>query len=216
MSQKFDWEEVSVAIDGVAGAGKTTVGRALSQEIGLTFFDTGSTYRAVALRALQLGIVEDDAETITKLASRAEIGIEGGRIRIDGVDVTDLIRTAEVSSFTSKIAVIPALRSVMVAWQRRYAEAQGGVVGDGRDCGTVVLKAARLKVYLDADPSVRALRRKDLSLATLIERDHRDSTRSVDPLRRVEGSVVIDTSETTVTDTVALLVRLYQEANSRT
>ncbi len=215
MTYKGNWEEISVAIDGVAGAGKSTIGRALAREIGVTYFDTGATYRAVAHRARELGISEQDEKALAELVLNLDLQIDGGNIFVEGVDVSSEIRTAEVSSFTSKIATFASLRSALVNWQRHYAEVEGGVVGDGRDCGTVVLKGARLKVFLDADPQVRASRRKDLSLAAITERDLRDSTRSVDPLKVAEGAVVIDTSEMSIDDSVAMLIRLYDEVNSK-
>ncbi|MDA8277272.1 MAG: (d)CMP kinase [Actinomycetota bacterium] len=215
MGYRGDWEELSVAIDGVAGAGKSTIGRALAREIGITYLDTGATYRALAFQARELGIGEQDSDALTDLAVNQNLKIVDGCIFVDERDVSGEIRTPEVSSFTSKIATIGSVRAAMVSWQRSYAEAEGGVVGDGRDCGTVVLKGARLKVFLDADPVVRASRRNDLSLEDITERDLRDSTRSIDPLRVAEGAVIIDTSKSSIEESVLLLARLYDEENSK-
>lgn len=215
MSYIGDWEELSVAIDGVAGAGKSTIGRALAREIGITYFDTGATYRALAYHAHELGIEEDDSEALTELAIGQDLQIVEGRVLVDGRDVSGEIRTPEVSSLTSKIATIGSVRAAMVKWQRSFAESAGGVVGDGRDCGTVILKGARVKVFLDADPEVRASRRKDLTLESIVERDRRDSTRSVDPLQIADGAVVIDTSKSSIDQSIALLIRIYDKANSK-
>ncbi|MDA8196265.1 MAG: (d)CMP kinase [Actinomycetota bacterium] len=215
MAHSNRWEEISIAIDGVAGAGKSTIGRALAAKVGLTFFDTGSTYRALALRALRLGMADDDGESLGALASTLDLTLKDGRVFVAGDEVTAEIRTAEVSSFTSKVATVAQVRSAMVAWQRNYAESVGGVVGDGRDCGTVVLKEARLKVYLDAAPEVRASRRGDLSLEAIKERDLRDSTRSIDPLTIAEGAVVVDTSKMSIDESVSYLYDRYLEAIER-
>jgi cytidylate kinase len=196
-----------VAIDGPAGAGKSTVARAVASELGFTYLDTGAMYRAVALAAAERGVAP------ALLAP--ELKIESGeRIRVDGRDVTEEIRTPEVSEAASRAAADPAVRIAVAAQQRRLLES-GDWVAEGRDIGSVVAPDAELKVYLTADPSERARRRAaelGLDEATVLAeqaiRDERDSTREHSPLHAAPGAVVIDTTNMTLSDVVARVAAL--------
>ncbi len=183
-----------VAIDGPAGAGKSTVAKAVAEALGFTYLDTGAMYRCVALATLRR-----DAPA-AELASRLTISL-GERIELDGEDVTDEIRTPEVSERASQVAVEPAVRRAMVEQQRRLLSDGGDWVAEGRDIGTVVMPNAELKVFLTADPAERAARRAaelGLDVATVLAdqaiRDERDSARADSPLRPAPGAVEFDTT----------------------
>ena len=204
-----------VAIDGPAGAGKSTIAKRLAERLGFTYIDTGAMYRAVALWALRQGVSPDDMHRMEQLAIAAEIELSPGRIQLNGEDVTDAIRTPEVSSGASRVAVIPGVRRAMVAKQRSLAE-RVNVVMEGRDIGTVVFPDADVKVYLDAKPPERVRRRfeegrakgeevsESLLAAQMRERDQRDSTRADAPLAQAPDAVYLDST--------ALGVREVEEA----
>jgi cytidylate kinase len=198
-----------VAIDGPAGAGKSTVARSLAARLGFTYLDSGAMYRCVALASLERHA--DPAEIAGTL--RIELG---DRVLLDGRDVTDLIRSPEVSATASMVAAEPAVRAAMVTEQRRLL-ADGDWVAEGRDIGTVVAPAAELKVFLTAAPGERARRRADelgieqaQVLAEQAIRDQRDRTRLESPLRPADDAVQLDTTGLTleqVVDRLADLVR---------
>ena len=196
-----------VAIDGPAGAGKSTVARAAASALGFTYLDTGSMYRAVALAALQRG-----AEPA---AIAGSLAIEPGeRVVVDGRDVTDEIRTPEVSEAASRAAADPAVRNAVAAEQRRLLSS-GNWVAEGRDIGTVVAPDAEVKVFLDADPRERARRRAaelgvdvDTVLAEQTIRDERDRTREHSPLAPAQGAVTLDTTGLTLPEVVDRVVAL--------
>jgi cytidylate kinase len=200
-----------VAIDGPAGAGKSTVARAVARALGFTYLDTGAMYRAVAFTARERGV---DPATIA-----AGLGIEPGeRIRVDGRDVTDEIRTPEVSEAASRAAADPAVRSAVAAEQRRLLET-GDWVAEGRDIGTVVAPGAEIKVFLTADPAERARRRAaelGLDEATVMAeqaiRDERDSTREHSPLQPAPGAVVLDSTHLTLPEVVERIATLAKAA----
>jgi len=204
-----------IAIDGPAGSGKSTVARALAEALGLRYLDTGAMYRSVAFAALRRGIDPDDVEPVAKVAREFDLRMaEDGTVRVDGVDATIEIRGPEVTRAVSIVAANPRVRAEMVRRQREWADQRGGGVMEGRDIGTVVFPDAELKVYLDADPEVRAARRSkemtDLAFETvaadLARRDALDQGREHDPLREAPDAFVIDTSDLDIDDIVEVIV----------
>jgi cytidylate kinase len=196
-----------IAIDGPAGAGKSTVARGVAAELGFTYLDSGAMYRSVALAAREQG--EDPAV----LAPRTRIEV-GDTVLLDGRDVTAEIRTPEVSEAASRAAADPEVRKAMVALQRRLL-GNGDWVAEGRDIGTVVAPDAQLKVFLTASAEERARRRAaelggatETVLAEQAIRDERDRTRTYSPLEPAPGAVVIDTTEMTLEQVVAHIVAL--------
>jgi cytidylate kinase len=196
-----------IAIDGPAGAGKSSVARAVARELGFTYLDSGAMYRSVALAARERGA--EPAEVA------GEVRIEvGERVLLDGRDVTDAIRTPEVSQAASRAAADPAVRAAMVAQQRRLLSG-GDWVAEGRDIGTVVAPQAELKVFLTASPEERARRRAaelGAEVATVAAeqalRDSRDTTRAHSPLEPAPGAVLLDTSDLTLPEVVERVVAL--------
>lgn len=208
-----------IAIDGPAGAGKSTVARMVAAATGLPFLDTGAMYRCVALAMLRGGIDPTDAAAAESVARNAEIRVDGPTVRLAGEDVTDRIRTPEVNSVVSVIAVHSGVRSVMREAQRAWASRVGGGVVEGRDIGTVVFPDAVLKVFLTASPATRAARRVAESggdpaevARSIEERDVIDSTREDSPLRPAEGSITVDSSEMSVAQVVDTIVGHFAAA----
>jgi len=214
-----------VAIDGPAGAGKSTVARGLAARLGYTFLDTGALYRSVALLAQHKQIAWDDPVRLGDLARALEVVFtkDGGKTRVvaDGRDVTDDIRKAEISEGASRVSALPEVRAGLLAIQRRLA-ARENVVAEGRDIGTVVFPAAAAKFFLIANPETRARRRTlelqaagrpavfEEVLAEMLARDARDSSRTVAPLRRAADAIEIDSSGMTpeeVMDSMVAVVR---------
>lgn len=203
-----------VAIDGPAGAGKSTVARAVAAALGATYLDSGAMYRVVALRSLHDG---DPAAA----ARDVEIGL-GATVTADGEDVTAAIRKPEVSARASEIAALPAVREALVEQQRRLLYDGRDWVAEGRDIGTVVAPDAQLKVYLTASDEERARRRAGelgVDAATVLdemaERDRRDSTRDHSPLQAAADAVRLDTTELTVDEVVGRIVELARGADAR-
>lgn len=208
-----------IAIDGPAGAGKSTVARRVAVVTGLPFLDTGAMYRCVALKVLRLGIDPDDAEAVAAAARGAVISVGDGRAVLDGSDVSVDIRTPEVNRVVSRIATNSAVRTLMREAQREWALRAGGGVVEGRDIGTVVFPDAVLKVFLTASPRVRALRRVaesggdvDEVARSIAERDLIDSTREDSPLRPAPGAVEVDSSDDGIEDVVSAIVAHYRRA----
>jgi len=204
-----------VAIDGPAGSGKSTVGRRLAEALGLAYLDTGAMYRSVTFAALAHGIDPEDADKVADLAREVSIDLhDDGVVVVDGVDATTQIRGPEVSRSVSTVAANQAVRTELVSRQREWARRRGGGVLEGRDIGTVVFPDAALKVYLTADPEVRAARRArevtdldyDSVAADLARRDQYDSTRAHDPLRQADDAVIVDTTGLSIDEVVAQLV----------
>jgi cytidylate kinase len=206
-----------IAIDGPAGAGKSTVARALAAELGFTYLDSGAMYRCVALAALRRGANLDDAEAMAQLAGSIAISLEGERVGLDGEDVSTAIREPEVSEASSRVSVHPGLREAMVAGQRELIAA-GRYVAEGRDIGTVVSPDSPLKVFLTASPEERARRRATQTgddptavLAAQLERDRRDETREHSALRAAADAVEIDTTGLGQDEVVARIAALAAE-----
>jgi pantoate ligase/cytidylate kinase len=214
-----------VAIDGPAGAGKSTVSRQVAHELNLLYLDTGAMYRAVTWLVLQSGIAIDDEPSIAELVSQCEIAVSGHpssvSVSINGQDVTQDIRSLEVTSKVSAIAAQATVRHELVQQQRRYGK-NGGIVIDGRDIGTYVFPDAELKLFLTASVQERARRRQqdlknqgrsDISLDELeqaiYDRDRKDSTRTLAPLRQAEDAIEIQTDALTIAEVVDRIVQLY-------
>ena len=204
--------ETVIAIDGPAGSGKSTVARAVAQRLGLAHLDTGAMYRSIAVAALRAGVDTADAEAIAALAKRTDISVGDGAVFVDGVDATDAIRTEEVTKAVTAVASNPQVREVMVERQRAWIAEHGGGVLEGRDIGTVVCPDATVKVYLVADPEVRAQRRAaehgEAVAQDMRRRDKADSTREVSPLMRADDAVEIDTTDLSIDDVVDVVMGL--------
>jgi len=209
-----------VAIDGPAGAGKSTIARHLARHFGLLNLETGAMYRAFALKALRAGLPLDESSGLEGIASETAIRLEPGdeenRVLLDGEDVTSLIRSQSVTDAASRVSVFPAIRAWMVRLQQELG-AGGGVVMEGRDIGTVVFPHAEIKIFLDAAPEVRGLRRFDQlgsaagSAVTvqpeevvreLHARDERDRTRVDSPLKAASDAVHLDSTHMTLEQAV--------------
>lgn len=218
----------SVAIDGPASAGKSTVAKGVSKQLGIIYIDTGAMYRAVALKAIRMGIVDFTPEEVEPILPDISIEIrfvEGEQhILLDGEDVNGLIRTQEVSNGASKVSAIPAVRLKLVQLQRKLAE-RDSVVMDGRDIGTYVLPNAEYKFYVTADADERARRRyKELEqkgqlngisfeqlYAEILERDERDSNREFVPLKQAEDAVLVDTTHMSIEESIAYVISVIEE-----
>ena len=196
---------VTVAIDGPAGSGKSTLSRALATRLGLHRLDTGAMYRSVAWAVLQRGIDADDREAVAEVARDLDIEVDD-RVVADGTDITEAIRGPEVSATVSAVAANPAVRTVMVERQRRWVDAHGGGVVEGRDIGSVVLPDADVKLFLTASPEVRAARRSEEGAEAVARRDRLDSTRTASPLEVPDGARVIDTGAQSVDQIVEEVV----------
>jgi cytidylate kinase len=201
---------VIIAIDGPAGAGKSTVARRVAAELGIDYLDTGAMYRAVTFGVLSREIDPSDAESVIGVCRDLELNIGVDRIVVDGVDATSVIRGPEVTSAVSAVAATPAVRQFLVELQRAWIRERGSGVVEGRDITTVVLPDADLKLFVTASPRVRAERRVaesggdvDAVEAAIAERDRRDETREASPLSISSDAVVIDTSEMSIDDVVA-------------
>ena len=213
-----------IAIDGPAGAGKSTVASRLARKLGYVNLESGAMYRALALKAIENDISFDDEPALTELAHNSRVKLEptigGNRVTLDGRDITQRVRETDVSEAASRVSVHPKVREWMVARQRELG-VNGGVVMEGRDIGTVVFPDADIKIFLDADPVIREQRRiqqqhsrgasADSMAAELRERDRRDRTRANSPLEPATDAVVLDStalSEDAVLDRVSALVEV--------
>lgn len=200
---------VVVAIDGPAGAGKSTVGRALADRLGLAYLDTGAMYRAVTFAALRRGIDPTDDDDIAALVETVELTIDGSSVSVDGVDATVEIRGREVTGAVSAVAANSRVRSELVRRQREWVTRHHGGVVEGRDIGSVVFPDATLKLFVTASPRVRAERRVaeiggDVNEveSSIIERDRKDSSRADSPLLESSDAVVVDTTVMSVEQVV--------------
>ena len=210
-----------IAIDGPSGAGKSTLGRMLARALNLLYIDTGSMYRAVALAVLESSISATDDVAVGSLAGRVDIDLKGDpdslRVTVGGVDVTEQIRSEEVTELSSIISTIPAVRRAMVARQREMGER--GAVLNGRDIGTVVFPDADVKFFLTAVPQERATRRFneeraqdpnanfEETFADMAERDRRDSTREDSPLKAADDAIIVDSTGLTIDQVFQKMMR---------
>lgn len=218
-------KKIVVAIDGPAGAGKSTIAKLAAEKLGYAYIDTGAMYRSVAWKFLQSGAAFDEA-FISRLSQTMLIEFKPeakiNRVFVDGTEVTDAIRSAEVTAIVSKVAAIGDVREAMVDQQRRMGEA-GGVLMDGRDIGTVVFPNAQLKIFLTASVQERAMRRykellakgEQVELAQLQQdiasRDKQDSERAISPLRQAEDALLLDTSDMDISQVTEKILQLVQE-----
>lgn len=214
--------DITIAIDGPAGAGKSTIAKILSERFNLMYVNTGYMYRAVTFLALRRNIPLDDIKGICDMTRKLEMHFNGERLIVDGQDITDFIKTPEVSSSVSQYSAIPELRSILVELQRKMA-AKFGVVMDGRDIGTVVLKDAPFKFFVTAAPDERAGRRcleyseKGIKLnfeevlSDIKKRDYFDSHRDTDPLKKAEDAIEIDTSKLTIDEVIEKIVDIINK-----
>jgi cytidylate kinase len=215
-----------VAIDGPSGVGKTTTSKLVAHELNVPHIDTGAMYRAIGVAAMRLGIDTRDADALEALAARASIEFVPGdppRVLLEGEDITSLIRTPEISMAASDVSAVPAVRRVLVRLQQELGRRNGGVL-EGRDIGTKVFPETPHKFFLTARPEVRAQRRYaeliakgqdadyDSVLADCLRRDTQDSTRADSPLTFDDTYTVIDTSDLTIPEVVAAIVKRVVES----
>jgi len=216
-----------IAIDGPAGAGKSTVSRLLAHRLGFFLLDTGAIYRSLALRAREEAIDWSDGPRLGERAARLDIrfhdGADGQRVVVDGVDASEAIRTAAISDGASRVSALPEVRAALLDLQRAIA-GRGGCVAEGRDIGTVVLPWAPLKFFVTAEVEERARRRHaellargqasaelGTVIAEILERDRRDETRASAPLRRATDAILVDTSRLGIEEVVDLLERAARQ-----
>lgn len=216
---------MNVAIDGPAGAGKSTIARAAAKALGYIYVDTGALYRTIALSAVRKGVLEDTDSMIAMLKDiQVELKFENGeqKVCLNGEDVSALIRTPQISMGASKVSAVPEVRAYLLDLQRSIAR-ENNVIMDGRDIATVVLPDAEVKIFLFASPECRAERRyKELLekgeavsyeevLADVNQRDYQDSHREIAPLKPSEESIMADTSELDLQQSIALIIRIIEE-----
>ncbi len=220
---------INVAIDGPAGAGKSSIAKAVAKNTGYIYADTGALYRSVAYYALNRGVSPDDTQAVIGLLDGLELKlayIDGQqRVIAAGEDVSDKIRTPEVSMGASKVSAIPEVRAFLFDLQKKIA-AENNIIMDGRDIGTVVLPDAQLKIFLTASAEERARRRfaelKDTDgvtfesiLADIIKRDENDMNRAVSPLKQADDAVLVDTTDMTIDEVIALLMKMIKETEEK-
>jgi CMP/dCMP kinase len=226
MEIAFEHRPFIVAIDGPAGSGKTTTAKALAQELGFIYVDTGAMYRAVALFAMRRGLSVNDREEICALLAEIDIRLERiegeQRTMLNGENVESFIRTQEMSKAASDISAIPCVRDAMVELQRNAARDAMGAVLEGRDIGTVVFPDSPCKIYLVADAETRARRRKlqleekDIAadFATILreieERDRNDAARDHSPLRKAKDAIEVETTNTSIDEQVSMILSLVR------
>ena len=216
-------KNINIAIDGPAGAGKSTIAKMVSKKLGYIYVDTGALYRTIALFITENNIPDEEIETALEKADVSLRFIDGAqRVFLGDRDVSDLIRTPEISMAASRTSAIPAVRKYLFGTQQKIA-AENNVIMDGRDIGTVVLPNADVKIFLTASAEERANRRfKELSekpncpcyeeiLSDIIERDRKDMTREVSPLKQAEDAVLVDTTELDLEQSAEAIVKIITE-----
>lgn len=217
---------IAVAIDGPAGAGKSTIAKQAAQKLGFIYVDTGAIYRAVGLACLQQQVDVSDSKTVAELLKKMDIRIiffNGEQhILLNDADVSDEIRTEKISMAASKVSAIPEVRSFLLELQRNFARTDN-VIMDGRDIGTVVLPNAQVKIFLTASPEIRAKRRVaqlaekgeqadyEQVLADIVKRDYSDSNREIAPLKPAETAIPVDTSSLTLEESVRKVTEMIKE-----
>ena len=215
-------KRITVAIDGPAGAGKSTLARRIADKLGYLYIDTGAMYRAVGLWAVRANVALSDMHRLEQLANEAHIEFVSGSgsVLLNGEDVTEAIRAPEIAEAASKVSMVPAVRRAMVAKQREIGE-RASVVMEGRDIGSVVFPDATVKIFLDAQPEVRVERRAGESLLPpeiiarqISERDQRDRTRPESPLVQAPDAVYVDTTGLSVDDVEAALLKIIRDRTS--
>jgi len=211
-----------VAIDGPAGAGKSTMAKILAEKLGIDYIDTGAMYRAIALKLLKTGTDYEDKEALAKLLSETDVDYYGGKVYLDGEDVSGLIRTPEVSDMASKSSAIPAVRDKLGELQMAIAKKRS-LLMDGRDIGTIIIPDAEFKFYLNASSRIRAYRRicemrekgiecdLDTVEQEIKDRDYRDSHRDYHPLKKADDAIEIDTSDLKISEVVDKMLEIINE-----
>jgi len=209
-----------IAIDGPAGAGKSTVARLVAEATGLPYLDTGAMYRCVALQSVRANVDSSDMEAVAALAESIEIRVEGLQCLLNGVDVSQEIRTSEIASIVSVIAAHSPVRTAMRTQQQRWIQNHGGGVVEGRDIGTVVFPDADVKIFLTASPRERASRRVRQSggdleeiAQNIAERDRIDSERVDSPLRPAGDAIIVDSTGLDIDEVVAAIVSHFEQAS---
>jgi cytidylate kinase len=216
-------KRITVAIDGPAGAGKSTLARRIADKLGYLYIDTGAMYRAVALWALRAKVALSDMHRLEQLANEASIEFVSGSacgVLLNGEDVTEAIRAPEIADAASQVSRVPAVRRALVAKQREIGE-RASVVMEGRDIGSVVFPGATVKIFLDAHPEVRVERRAgesslpaEVIAQQISERDRRDRTRPESPLVQAPDAIYVDTTGLSIDDVEAALLKIIRDRTS--
>ena len=206
-----------IAIDGPSGAGKSTIAKIVAKRLGIDYIDTGAMYRAVGLKMMRQGLKMEENEALVKMLEETDVDFDSGRVYLDGEDVSELIRTQEISKAASDCSAFQTVRTKLVELQQAMGKRKS-VIMDGRDIGTVVLKDAKYKYYLTATAEERTMRRfKELSekglsdsyekvLKDIIERDYNDMNRKITPLRQADDAVLIDSTDMSIEEVVDFIV----------
>lgn len=212
-----------VAIDGPGGTGKSTIAKAIAGRFGIEYIDTGAMYRSIALKSVRSGISADDEPAVKEMLDSTEIDFRDGKVRLDGEDVGGLIRTNEISMAASDISKLPCVRAKVDELSRRIA-ATKSVVMEGRDIGTAVIPDAEVKIFMTADPAVRAKRRydqlieqgKEADLEKIAEeikaRDYQDSHRELNPLKQADDAVFLDTTDMSIEENIDAVAEIIRSA----